>query len=201
RRRDGARAALTPLALHERAVFADEQLEMFAFFVGELEEDRLAFRLLELLAVLLEEAVRAALALDADQERLLIVAGHQPLGAFREDAVGRALEEEERGARFELWIALQQLRVPRFELAEVLLLFFGQVLEHLARPRVARHAGGAGVELEAAALGRDRDAERVAREHEIRVAVAAARRPAGAALLAGAVDLHHALRGREAARR
>ena len=95
----------------------------------------------------------------------------QPLGALGEDAVGRALEEQERGPRLELRIALQQLGVARLQLAEVLLLFRRQVLEHLAGARVARHLGGAGVELEAAALGGDGDAQRVAREHQVAVAV------------------------------
>ena len=46
---------------------------MGALLVGELEEDLLAFGVLEPLAVALEELVRAALALDADEQRLLIV--------------------------------------------------------------------------------------------------------------------------------
>ncbi len=49
-----SRAALT---LHEGAVFADEQVEMGALFVGELQEDLLAFGVLETLAVFLEEAM------------------------------------------------------------------------------------------------------------------------------------------------
>ena len=96
---------------------------MLPLFVGELEEDLLALRFLELLAVLLEETVRAALALDADEKRLLVVAVDQPLGAFGEDAAGGALEEQERGPRFEQRIALQQLGVARFQLAEMFLLF------------------------------------------------------------------------------
>ena len=45
-----ARADRRPLALalDERSVFADQQLEMGALLVGELEEDPLAFRVLEL---------------------------------------------------------------------------------------------------------------------------------------------------------
>ena len=68
RRRGGAR-----LALAQRAILADQQIEVRALFVGELEEDLLAFGVLEALAVALEELVRAALALDADEQRLLIV--------------------------------------------------------------------------------------------------------------------------------
>ena len=76
------------LALDERAVLADEQVEMLALLVGELEEDLLALRILESLAVLLEEPVRAALATDADEQRLLIVdAAQQALGALGEQAV------------------------------------------------------------------------------------------------------------------
>ena len=57
----------------------------------------------------------------------------------------------------------------------------------------------AGVELEAAALGGDRDAQRVAREQQVGVAGLLARGAAGPALLARAVDLHDALRRGEAA--
>src|ERR1051325_6043098 len=94
------RLARTALALDERAVFAHEQVEVLALFVGELQEDLLAFRVLETFAVLLEEAVRVALAADADEQRLLIVdAAQQAVGAFGEQPVGGALEEEERRAR------------------------------------------------------------------------------------------------------
>ena len=43
-------------------VFANQQFEMGALLVGELEKDPLALGVLELFAVTLEEAVRAALA-------------------------------------------------------------------------------------------------------------------------------------------
>ena len=82
--------------------------------------------------------MRAALAADADELRLLIVdAPREPLGAFREEPVGRALEEQERRARFELRVALEQLLVARFERAEMFLFLFRQLLED-ARPRVSR---------------------------------------------------------------
>ena len=156
------------LALHERPVLAHQQIEVCAFFVGELQEDLLAFRVLELLAVLLEEAVRAALAADADHQCLLIVdAAHQPFGAIGEQSVRRALEEQERRPRLELRVALEQLAVARLELAQVLLLLARQILENLAAARVLGDAGGAGVELQAAALGGDRDAQRVAREEQV----------------------------------
>ena len=46
-----------PLAVGERAVFANQQVEVLALFGGELEEDLLALRVLEALAVALEEVV------------------------------------------------------------------------------------------------------------------------------------------------
>ena len=78
-----------PLALDERPVLADEQVEVLALLVGELEEDPLAFGVLEPLAVALEEPVRAALAPDADQQRLPIV-----------DAVGSAPRRRRRTGRW-----------------------------------------------------------------------------------------------------
>ena len=111
---------------------------MHALFVGELEEDPLAFGILEPLAVAFEELVRAALALDADEQGLLIVhALRQLLGAGREQAARGALEEEKRRPRLELRILREQLAIPRFERAEVLLLFLGQPLKD-ARGRARR---------------------------------------------------------------
>ena len=70
------------------------------------------------------------------------------------------------------------------------------------RPReILRDARGACVELEAAALGRDGDAQRVARENHLGGAALGGRRAAGLALLARAVDLHHTLLAREFSRR
>ena len=67
--------------------------------------------------------------------------------------------------------------------------------------RVARDGRGARVELEAAALGRDRDAQRVAREQQLRRAAVDRRRLAsGPAALAVAVDLDDALARGEVAR-
>ena len=109
------RGAAVPL--HERAVLADQQFEVLALLVGELEEDLLALGVLEALAVALEEAVRAALAADADAIGLEIVdaVAAQLLGAGREQAVGRALEEQERRPRLELRILLEQLLVALLE--------------------------------------------------------------------------------------
>ena len=140
------RGAGVPLALAQRAVLADQQVEVRALFVGELEEDLLAFGVLEPLAVSLEELVRAALALDADEQRLLIVdAVAQLLGAFGEQAVRRALEEQERRPRLELRILREQLAIALLERPEVLLLFVGELLEHRAAARVAGHARAARV--------------------------------------------------------
>src|SRR5690242_15754886 len=117
------------LALHQRAVFAHEQIEVRAFFIGEFEKDLLALGILEALAVLLEEAMRAALAADADEQRLLIVdAVDEPFAAFGEESVGGAFEEQEGRPRLELRVALQQLRVPFFERAEMMFLFRREVL-------------------------------------------------------------------------
>src|SRR5215813_1705900 len=129
---DRARRALggTPgaQALAQRLELADQQVQMRAFFVGELEEDLLAFRVLEALAVALEELVRAALAADPDEQRLLVVhaALAQLFGALREQTAGRALEEEERRPRLEQRILRDQLLVALLQRAQVLFLLFGQ---------------------------------------------------------------------------
>src|SRR5688572_9010311 len=155
----GSRRTSRPaLALHERAVLAHEQIEVRTLLVGKLEEDLLALGVLEPLAVLLEEAMRAALAADTDHERLLIVdAAHQALGPLGKEAVGGPLEKKECRARFELRIALEQLAVARLELVEVFLLLARQILENLPPARIPRDFCGTRVELEPAALGRDRD--------------------------------------------
>ena len=107
RARPAPRAAAAALPFDKRSVLADQQLEVCPLFVGELEEDLLALRVLEALAVALEEPVRAALAPDADHQRLQIVdALGQLLGAGGEQAVGGALEEQERRPRLELRILL-----------------------------------------------------------------------------------------------
>src|SRR5580765_665932 len=116
-------------ALAERAVLVDQEVEVHALFVGELEEDSLAVGVFEAFAVFLEEVVRAPFALDADQQRVQIAhAGAQFVCARREDAVGRALEEEKCRPRLEQWIGCEQFRVAFFERAQMLLLFFGELL-------------------------------------------------------------------------
>ena len=115
---------------------------MGPLLVGELQEDLLAFGVLEPLAVALEELVRSALALDADEQRLLIVdAASQLLGAFGEQAVRRALEEQERRPRLELRILRRaSSRVARLERAEMLPLLGGEPLED-RRGRARRSSG------------------------------------------------------------
>src|SRR5207342_1977259 len=80
-------------------------------------------------------------------------------------------------------------------------LFDGELLEYAAASRIARHARRTRVELEAAALGRDGDAERVAREHRVGRRRRHGRGPALSTGLTGPVNLQHALPRFEAARR
>ena len=142
---------------------------MLFLFFGELHEDLLAFRVFEALAVFLEEAMRAPLAANANQQRLLIVhALVEPVCAFGEQPVCGALEEEERGPGLELGVRLQQLRIARFERAEVFLLFFGQLLKNGAAPCVLRDARRARIEVEPAALGGNRDTKGIAGENHLR---------------------------------
>ncbi len=85
------------LAAGKALVFADQQLEVLLLFLGKLHENLLAFRIFEALTVLLEEVMRAALALDADEQRLLIVDTlAEPVGALGEETIRRSLEEEKR---------------------------------------------------------------------------------------------------------
>src|SRR5436190_6217127 len=184
------RFSTATLPLDERAVLPDEQVEVLALLVGKLEKDLLALRILEALAVLLEEPVRVALAADADEERLLIVdTAQQTIGAFGEQTIRRAPEEEERRPRFKLRVARHQLAVAPFELAQVLLLFRRQIMEYLAASRIARDFRGAGVELEPAALGRDCNPQRIAGKQEVRVAGLGAAVTSRTALFARAVNL------------
>src|SRR5688572_22200837 len=119
-RRDWRPATRAALPLHERPVLAHEEVEMGALFIGELEEDLLAFRVLEALAVLLEESVRAALTANADHQRLLVVdTAQEALRALGKEPVCRALEEQKCRPRFELGIALEEIAIPCLEPAEV----------------------------------------------------------------------------------
>src|SRR5262245_1859306 len=85
------------LPVRECAVFANEQFQVRALLVSEFQEDLLALGVFETLAVTFEKLVRAALALDPDQQCLLIV---DTLAKFRrpfiEKPVGGSLEKKER---------------------------------------------------------------------------------------------------------
>src|SRR5437879_10700574 len=106
---------------------------MRALFVGELEEDLFPLGVFEPLAVSLEELVRAALAADADEQRLLIVDSlAQLLGAGREEPAGGAFEEQEGRTRFQIRILRGELRVPLLQRRQVLFLFGGQLLKDRA---------------------------------------------------------------------
>jgi hypothetical protein len=83
----------------------------------------------------------------------------------------------------------------------VFFLLLGQLLEDAAPARVARDLRRARVELEPAALGGNRDAQRVAREEQLGDRLVGHRRTPGAARVARAMDLQHALPRREPARR
>src|SRR4029453_15737456 len=86
----------TALTIEERAILADQQLEVLAFFGGELEEDLFAFGILEAIAVALEKPVRRPPAADPDHQRLSIVhALGQLFGARGEETVRRSLEKQE----------------------------------------------------------------------------------------------------------
>src|SRR4051812_10087644 len=119
------------LALAEGPVFADQQVAVLAFLFSELEEDLLALGVFEAVAIFLEEVVRSALALNADEQGFEVVdALAEPLGARGEQPVGRALEKQERRPRLELRVFFQQLFVALFERAEMLFFFGGELLEN-----------------------------------------------------------------------
>ena len=75
----------------------------------------------------------------------------------------------------------------------MLLLLFGEFLENRAAPSVLRDARSARVEFEPASLGGDGNAQRVARKNHFAGTAGESGRAAGLAILAGAVNLHHAL--------
>src|SRR5262245_17170438 len=67
-------AATAPaLPFAQGTVFADQQIEVFALFLGKFQKYLFAFGILEPLAVAFEELVAAALAFDPDEKRFLIV--------------------------------------------------------------------------------------------------------------------------------
>ena len=83
----------------------------------------------------------------------------------------------------------------------MLLLLLGELLEHAPPARILGHPRAARIELQAAPLGGDGDAQRVAREQQLGRAAFRRRRAPGPARFAGAVDLQDALPRREVARR
>jgi hypothetical protein len=184
----------TALPLHERAIFAYKQVEMGALLVGKLEKDLLAFRILEPLAVLLEESVRTALAADAYHQRLLVVhASKEALGALGEEPVRGTLEKQECRPRLQLRIALKQRTIARLQLTEMFLFLLSEILKNLSATRVAGDARRPAVELKAAPLRCNRNMQRVARKQKVTVAIVASGRSAGPTLLTGPIDLDHAL--------
>src|SRR5687768_11811198 len=121
--------SLIAMPLGQRAVFAQQQLEVLALLFGELEENLLARRIFEPLTVALEEAVRPALAANADAVGLEIIhaVAAQLFGAGGEQAVGGALEEQERRPRFEPRILLQQFLVAILERLQMMDFFGGEL--------------------------------------------------------------------------
>src|SRR6185436_2707775 len=149
----------------EGPIFRDQQVPVGAFFFGKFEKDLFAFRILEPVAVFLEELVRVALAANPDEQRLKVVhPGTQLLGAFGENAVGRTLEEKKGRPRLEQRVLGNQLAIAPFECAEMLFFFPGQLLEDAAAAWIGRDRGRPGVKLQPAPLGGDRDAQRVSRK-------------------------------------
>src|SRR5581483_10315936 len=118
------------LAGAKAAVFADEEIEVRALLLRELEKNAFALGVLEAFAVAFEEAVRAPLAADADEQRLLIVdPGRQFFGAGREQAVCRALEKQKCRLRVERGIFGEELAVSLFQRGEMLAFLVGETLE------------------------------------------------------------------------
>ena len=68
---------------------------MGAFFIGKFQENLFPFRVLEPLAIALEEFMRAPFAPDPDEQgpRIVDAAAAQLLGAGVEQAAGGAFEE------------------------------------------------------------------------------------------------------------
>ena len=141
RERHAPGRSLPALALAQRAVLANEQIEVGALLVGELEKYLLPFGILEPLAVAFEELVRAALALDADEQRLLVVhAFAKLLGAGGEEPARRAFEEQEGRAPLELRILRHELAIALLQRREVFAFLRREPLEHRPSAGVLRQA-------------------------------------------------------------
>ena len=121
-----------------------------------------------------------------------------------EDSEGKRIflefADEER-EHLELRIERQQLAIAALQPAKVIDFFLGELQQHGAGARVAGDPRGAGVEVAAAALGGDGDAQGVAREQQLGLPLGRRRRAAGPAGLARPVDLDDALARAEAPRR
>ena len=184
----------------ECAVFADQQVEVLALFSRELEKDLFALRVFEALAVALEEIVRASFALDADEQRLLVVDPFAQLcGAFVEQAVGRAFEEQKGRPRFEVRVGRNELAIALLERGEMLVLLGGKPLKDRLAAGVLRQIRRPLIEFQAAALGRDRDPQCVPGEYTFgrRTVDRSGTLGSGPTLLADSVDLDNRLRGPE----
>lgn len=193
-------ARLSPLARDEGAILPDQKLEVVPLFLRKFEEDPSALGFFEPFTVALEKAVGRSLTPNAEKQRLFVgPAAGQRFGAGRKQAVGRTFKEEKRRLRFQRGISRNQIMVSRLESAKMLTLLGGQSTEHLAPDRVSGEPPRAGIEVETALFGCDRDAERVARKHGVSRDPGVGLRPASATRLTGAVDLHHALARREPA--
>ena len=104
------------------------------------------------------------------------------------------LEEEEGRALLERRILGDQLLIAALERRQMIDFVFGEPLEDAAGAVVAGQRLGAGVELAAAALGGDGDAQRVAGEHALgRFAVHVRAMRACTAVFAPAEDLDDGL--------
>ena len=173
---------------------------MLPFFLRELQEYALPLGILEPRAVAPEEPVRSPLAANADPERLTVVhSGVQLVGPCGEEAVGGSLEEKKGRPPLKARFLLQQLGVALLKRTEMFPFFLRQLEKDFPPALILGQSCGAGVELETAPLGRDRDAKRVPREKQLRRYRLARLLAPLSARFARTVDLHYALFGREAA--
>ena len=113
---------------------------MLALLVGKFQEDALAFRLLEAIAVAFEEAMRRALAANADEKRVAIAGAllRQLVRAGGEQAVDGAFEEQKRRLRLERRIGGDELTISRFELARDVRALRRRSARRRVRPRRSR---------------------------------------------------------------
>jgi hypothetical protein len=179
----------------QRAVFADQQLEVIALFFRKLEKDLFALGILETLAVAFEETMRTAFAPNTNAVGLEIVHAltQQVVRALRKKPVGGPFEEEKRRPGLEQRILIEQPFVTIFERAQVMLFFFREVVENLPPAQILGEAGRARIKLETTTLGSNRDPQRISRKEQFACGAFVSRSFARAARLTGPVDLHDAL--------